>query len=381
LAPRVLHTQQSNTSVALGEEALLKLYRRVQTGINPDWEIGRYLTSHAFTHSPAVGGAIEYVTAGESITVALLQAFVPNQGDAWEAMLKASEGFLARVLQQSSPVDREGGRECSLWELSRTELPAAGRSLIGPALDAAACLGRRTAALHLTLGQESSDPAFVSEAVTAAYLEARHASMRQLWKQVLWWHQQRSVAAVREHTSTDLSALEPSVLAVFQSLLEVGEGGRRIRCHGDFHLGQVLWTGDDYVVTDFEGEPARPIHERRLKHSPLYDVAGMLRSFEYAASTALANQPSDRRQACESWMSYWSRWVRAQFLSAYVADVRDAAFWPASSRDAARLLTVYELEKAVYELGYELNNRPEWAAIPLKGITEIIQMSGVRAAA
>ncbi|HTL61461.1 MAG TPA: putative maltokinase [Nitrospira sp.] len=378
--PRVLQTQQSNTSVAFGEQALLKLYRRVQAGINPDWEIGRYLTSHAFAHSPAVGGAIEYVSSGETTTVALLQAFVPNQGDAWEAMLKASEGYLARV-PQAAHVDSDAGSKCSLWELAKTELSEAGRHLIGPALDSAACLGRRTAALHLTLGQECSDPAFTSEAVTPAYLEARHASMRQLWKQVVWLLQQRSVTGICEQAAADPLAQESSVLAVFQSLLEVNQGGRRIRCHGDFHLGQVLWTGDDYVVTDFEGEPARPIHERRLKHSPLYDVAGMLRSFEYAASSALAHQPKDRRQALGPWMSYWSRWVRAQFLSAYLAAVRHAPFWPGSSRDAARLLTVYELEKAVYELGYELNNRPEWAAIPLKGIREIVHMSGVRAAA
>jgi trehalose synthase-fused probable maltokinase len=285
-------------------------------------------------------------------------------------------------LEQTAEIDTEAGRDCSLWQLSKRELSESGRHLIGQALDAAACLGRRTAALHLMLGEESSDPAFASEAVTPAYLEARHASMRQLWKQVVWSLQQRALAGIRDQqNAAELLAQEPSVLALFQSLLEVKQGGRRIRCHGDFHLGQVLWTGEDYVVTDFEGEPARPIHERRLKHSPLYDVAGMLRSFEYAASSALANEPSDRWPRLEPWISYWSRWVRAQFLGAYVTDVRHAPFWPESSRDAARLLTVYELEKAVYELGYELNNRPEWAAIPLKGITEIVQMSGVRAAA
>jgi trehalose synthase-fused probable maltokinase len=146
-------------------------------------------------------------------------------------------------------------------------------------------------------------------------------------------------------------------------------------------LGQVLWTGDDYVVTDFEGEPARPLLERRLKHSPLYDVAGMLRSFAYVSASALAGQPSEQRRRLERWARYWTRWVRAHFLGAYVADVRHAPFWPASAQEAARLLTVHELEKAVYELGYELNNRPEWAAIPLKGITEIVHLSGVRAAA
>jgi|KBSMisStandDraft_5_1062788.scaffolds.fasta_scaffold34885_2 trehalose synthase-fused probable maltokinase len=382
LTAHVLQTQQSNTSVAFGEQALLKLYRRVQAGINPDWEIGRYLTSRGFTHSPAAGGVIEYVGPDGTMTVALLQAFVPNVGDAWHAMLRMLEGFLARVQQDTAQVDSEAGRECPLWELVQSALSDAGRTFIGPALEAAACLGRRTAALHLTLGAERSDPNFAAEALTPAYLEARQRSMRQSWKEVMQLLTQRSQpGAPLRAEAHELLAQEGHVLAVFQTLLDVRDGGERIRCHGDYHLGQVLWTGDDYVVTDFEGEPARPLHERRLKHSPLYDVAGMLRSFAYVSSSVLAGQPYERRQQLARWTSYWSRWVRAHFLGAYVADVRDAPFWPRSSKDAARLLTVHELEKAVYELGYELNNRPDWATIPLKGIAEIIHMSGVRAAA
>jgi trehalose synthase-fused probable maltokinase len=179
-----------------------------------------------------------------------------------------------------------------------------------------------------------------------------------------------------------LLAQESSVLGVFGTLLDIEEGGQRIRCHGDYHLGQILWTGSDYILTDFEGEPARPLHERRLKHSPLYDVAGMLRSFDYASWTALANrQPEETRHELEPWTTYWSRWVRARFLQEYLSHVHYAPFWPESSKDAARLLTVYQLEKAVYELAYELNNRPEWAAIPVKGINEIVRASGARAAA
>jgi maltose alpha-D-glucosyltransferase / alpha-amylase len=382
LTPRVLQTQQSNTSVAFGKQALLKLYRRVQPGINPDWEIGRYLTSHAFSHSPAVGGVMEYVRSGEPMTVALLQAFVPNEGDAWGTMLAAAEGFLARVLQDTAQVDSEAGRERSLWELAQSALSEPGRTLIGPALNAAGCLGRRTAALHLTLGGERNDPAFAPEPLTRAYLEARQQSMQQSYRQVMRLLTQRSglSAGIREGAHALLTQ-EPNILALFHTLLDIREGGQRIRCHGDYHLGQVLWTGDDYIVTDFEGEPARPLHERRLKHSPLYDVAGMLRSFAYVSSSALAAHPVDQRGRLERWAGYWLRWVRAYFLGAYLADVRQAPFWPPSSTEAARLLTVHELEKAVYELGYELNNRPEWAAIPLKGITDIVHMSGVRAAA
>ena len=380
---RVLHGEQSNTSVVLGDRAILKLYRRVQSGMNPDWEIGRYLTSRGFRHSPPVGGALEYETAGETTTVALLQAFVHNVGDAWTATLKELDAFLTRVRAQQVRVDSEAGKERSLWDLAQSTITAEGSEFIGQALDAAASLGERTAALHLTLGQGQHDPAFAPEPLTQEYLEARHQSMIQLWQQALRLLRQRSLqgtSILRE--GVELPAQESRVLGVFQTLLEVREGGQRIRCHGDYHLGQVLWTGSDYVITDFEGEPARPLQERRLKHSPLYDVAGMLRSFDYAAWTALAHWESKvLRRELEPWTTYWSRWVRAHFLRVYMTHVQDAPFWPKSSKDAARLLAVHQLEKAVYEFSYEMNNRPEWMAIPLKGINEIIQWSGARAAA
>lgn len=382
-ASRVLSGEQSNTSVVVGEQAILKLYRRVQSGMNPDWEIGRYLTSRGFPYSPPVGGALEYVKAGETTTVVLLQAFVHNEGDVWAATLKELDNFLTRVRARHVDGGSDAGRECSVWDLAQSTITKEDRHLIGPALDVAASLGERTAALHVTLGEARHDPDFTPEPLTPEYLQARHQSMIQLWKQVLRLLRQRSLqgaSILRE--GVELPAQESRVLGVFQTLLEIQEGGQRIRCHGDYHLGQVLWTGSNYVITDFEGEPARPLQERRLKHSPLYDVAGMLRSFDYAAWTALAHWESKaQRRELEPWTTYWSRWVRAHFLRVYMSHVQDAPFWPASPKDAAKLLTVHQLEKAVYELSYELNNRPEWMAIPLKGINEIVQWSGSRAAA
>jgi trehalose synthase-fused probable maltokinase len=374
--------QQSNTTVALGEAAVLKLYRRVQPGINPDWEIGRYLTDHGFSHSPAVGGAIEYVTSGERATVALLQSYVRNEGDAWGEALKQLDGFLARASAHRSPGDSNAGRDRLPWDLAQSPVPEAARQLIGPALDAAACLARRTAALHRTLGHTHDDPDFAPEPLTAEHRQSRHRSMQEMWKQVARLLAQRSftIPSMREEAEL-LLAQESAVLAVFESLLEMQEGGRRIRCHGDYHLGQVLWTGSDYVVTDFEGEPARPLQERRLKQSPLYDVAGMLRSCDYASWTALGSRPPNDQRNLEPWRRFWSRWVCGCFLGEYLSAMKEAALLPPSPGDAARLLTVYQLEKAVYELGYELNNRPEWVGIPMKGIHEIVHMSGANTAA
>lgn len=381
--PRVLSGEQSNTSVAFGEQAILKLYRRVQPGVNPDWEIGRYLTSRGFPHSPAVGGAIEYVRSGETTTVALLQAFVRNQGDAWAAMLKDVDGFLRRASAHTPPIDSEGGTASSLWDLAQSPLSEPGRELIGPALEAAGCLGRRTAALHLVLAEAQNHPDFAPEALTLEYRQTRYQSMLRMWKQVARLLTQRVAGGPqRQQQAADLLAQESRLLAVFETFLDLQHGGQRIRCHGDYHLGQVLWTGSDYVLTDFEGEPDRPLHERRLKHSPLYDVAGMLRSFDYASWTALDKcDLEDTQHKLERWVTYWSRWVRARFLGEYLTQMHDAPFWPPSSKDAEQLLTVHELEKAVYELGYELNNRPEWVGIPLKGIHEIVRRSGARAAA
>ena len=381
--PRVLSAEQSNTSVAFGEQAILKLYRRVQPGVNPDWEIGRYLTSRGFPHSPAVGGAIEYVRPGETSTVALLQVFVRNQGDAWAAMLKDVDGFLRRASAHTLPIDSEGGTASSLWDLARSPLSGPGRELIGPALEAAGCLGRRTAALHLVLAEAQDHPDFTPEALTLEYRQARYQSMLRMWKQVARLLTQRLVGGTQsQQQAADLLAQESRLLAVFETFLDLQHGGQRIRCHGDYHLGQVLWTGSDYVLTDFEGEPDRPLYERRLKHSPLYDVAGMLRSFDYASWTALNKcDVEDTQHKLESWVAYWSRWVRARFLGEYLTQMHDAPFWPPSSKDAEQLLTVHELEKAVYELGYELNNRPEWVGIPIKGIHEIVRRSGARAAA
>ena len=381
-AVRMLGAEQSNTSVAFGEYAVLKLYRRLYPGVNPDWEIGRYLTSRAFPYSPAVGGALEYLRSGERATVGLLQAFVRNQCNAWSATLTQLDGFLRRLAGYSATVDSGEGQGCGLWDLAQVPLSGGGEALIGPALDAAASLARRTAALHLTLGEATQDPDFIPESLTLDYRQARCQSMVESWKRVVPLLKRRSVTATSLEEVDRLLALEPSVLGVFRSLLDIAEGGQRIRCHGDYHLGQVLWTGTDYIVTDFEGEPARPLHERRLKHSPLYDVAGMLRSFDYASWTALATrEPKEARQEIEPWTMYWSRWVRARFLQEYIRQLEHAPFWPQSWKDAARLLTVYQLEKAVYELGYELNNRPEWVGIPLKGINEIVRMSGAEAAA
>jgi trehalose synthase-fused probable maltokinase len=377
---RVLKSEQSNTSVAFGESAMLKLYRRLQPGVNPDWEIGRLLTSYSFPHSPAVGGSMEYVRSGETVTIALLQAFVRNEGDAWATTLKDLEGFLSRVPTETGAVDRDAGRDRPLWNLVKMPLSEAGRQLMASSLETAASLGQRTAALHLTLARPDRDPDFAPEPMTPEYRWTCYESMVRLWKHTA--HLLSRQLALEHSIRQDMDRLlarDGDILAVFRAFVEMSDGGLCIRCHGDYHLGQILCTGSDYVVIDFEGEPARPLAERRTKHSPLYDVAGMLRSFDYASWAALAPvHPMEEQRRLEPWAAYWSRWVRAEFLRAYLAHVQDAPFWPGSQEAASLLLTVHQLEKAVYELAYELNNRPAWVGIPLKGLNEILRTGAHR---
>ncbi len=368
LGSRVMKGEQSNTSVVYGARAILKLYRRLQPGINPDLEIGRTLTSLAFPYSPAVGGAIEYVQpGGEPMTVALLLEFVPNDGDAWTAVLRAMEKCLAQVPDPTGVADPDLGKERNLWSLAQSTLPESVEHLIGPSLAMAACLGRRTAALHLALAQVRDDVRFTPEPLSRDYRRARYEAMWRLWQHTsaLLKGRYAALPGPLQEAATMLLNREPDIERRFRGFLDLENAGLRIRCHGDYHLGQVLWTGTDCVLIDFEGEPARPLSERRTKHSPLFDVAGMLRSFHYASSAAQTSGGME-------WRRFWFRWVAAEFLKAYITNAQGAAFWPGSSQARDLLLSVHLLEKAVYELGYELNNRPDWVVIPLNAILEIL---------
>lgn len=375
---RVMQAEQSNTSVLYGTHAILKLYRRLRAGVNPDVEIGQVLTANAFPHSAPVGGWMEYVPAyGEPITVGMLQQFVPNRGDAWAVMREAVESYLSRLPQEAGGIDPTAGSTRSPWELAQAPVPEAERRLVDSALDIAACLGRRTGALHRVLAEEHTRPDFVPEPMTEAYCRTRCESMRRTWKDTWFLLERRRgalPAPVRED-ATQLLERAGELEARAQAFLAMRDGGLRIRCHGDYHLGQVLWTGSDYVIIDFEGEPARPLSERRTKHSPLLDVAGMLRSLHYASCAGLVGRDHGPARALAPWTECWFRWVGTEFLRAYLAEARPATLLPSAGQTAEALLTAHMLEKAIYELSYELNNRPEWVAIPLKGILHMLNMT------
>ncbi|HVF62245.1 MAG TPA: maltose alpha-D-glucosyltransferase, partial [Thermoanaerobaculia bacterium] len=378
--PALLGVEQSNSSIRYGDRWVLKLFRRLEPGINPDLEIGRFLTEKAgFPHtSPVVGGLEVRPARGEPMTLGVLQGFVENEGDAWTYTLDALRRFYERALTRAG--EPPAAVRAHLVDEVATDLPPEVYEVMGTYPATARLLGRRTAELHLALASETEDPAFAPEPFTALYQRSLYQSMRSLAGRTFQLLAQRAdtLPEAEQQEAAALLGQREEVFARFQALIERKIDTVRIRTHGDYHLAQVLYTGKDFVIIDFEGEPARPLSERRLKRSPLRDVAGMLRSFHYAAEAALYQEaevglvPAGRRPGLESWAEAWVRWASIAFLQAYLATAASAPFLPGGRAELKLLLDVFVLEKAIYELAYELNNRPGWVAIPLHGIRRLL---------
>ncbi|HWM91097.1 MAG TPA: maltose alpha-D-glucosyltransferase [Thermoanaerobaculia bacterium] len=381
LEPSILKGEQSNTSVRFGDRLVLKLFRRLEEGINPDLEIGRFLTERTtFRHAPPVAGWLEVRNGREPLTLGILHAFIPNEGDAWTYTLDILGRYFERVMSLggdhiSAAVPRE-----PLLELAAREAPTEVRERIGIYLQSAELLGQRTAEMHIALASRPDEPDFAPEAFSLLYQRSLYQSMRTLTGRTFQVLRQRlgDLPEAARPEAEEILAAQDRVLDRFGSLLSGKVSATRIRCHGDYHLGQVLYTGKDFVILDFEGEPARPLSERRMKRSPFRDVAGMMRSFQYAAYARLFEEAEAgvvqpvALPALESWALDWERWVSATFLRAYLDRAWGSSFVPASREELAMLMDVYLLEKAVYELAYELNNRPGWVRIPLQGIRQIL---------
>ncbi|HUG54913.1 MAG TPA: maltose alpha-D-glucosyltransferase [Vicinamibacteria bacterium] len=380
--PRLLSAEQSNSSIRFGQDFIMKLFRKVEPGTNPDLEVGRFLTGTAsFPHTPPVYGSLEYEPRrGRAITLAILQGFVPNEGDAWAYTLDAVGRFFEGLVSR-----REGRRPAPsppgpLLETARTVPTPPVGELIGAYLDSAGLLGRRTAELHRALVSDPGDPAFAPEPFTRIEQRAQYQSQRNLVEDVFELLRRRLPALAGATRAEGERVLEArgAVLDRFRRLLERRLTAARTRTHGDYHLGQVLWTGRDFVIIDFEGEPARPATVRRAKRSPLRDVAGMLRSYHYAAYQGLSTfgakgaVPRGQEEVAESWARFWYGWVSGAFLRGYLEAAGDASFLPRTTDELDDLLVVHVLEKAVYELGYELNNRPDWVKLPLQGIASLV---------
>jgi maltose alpha-D-glucosyltransferase/alpha-amylase len=359
----VSRAEQSNTSIIFRDRFILKLFRQIEPGINPDLEIGHFLTRQHFAHTPALLGSLEYRMDGDGASYAagMLQQFVKNEGDAWKYTLDSLAAFFAAARKSGAAPHEASG-------------------LLDPYLASVRLLGRRTAEMHTALSAGTADRAFAPEPYTPSdgarlsqELSAQAAATCALLRERL-----ASLSGTAAHEAEQVLANERRIQ---EKLAEAADSAAldvlRIRLHGDYHLGQVLFTGDDFMIIDFEGEPARPLSERRRKGLALRDAGGMVRSFQYAAYAALFAEtaetpPDDSRQALDPWAAFWYEQVSAAYLEGYFAAAGEQRFLPAGAPQRKALLDAFLLHKALYEVGYELNNRPDWVLIPLRGILSLI---------
>ncbi len=366
---QVLGAEQSNSSMLFDNKFFLKLYRKIEDGVNPDVEITRFLTEHTkFPNVPAFVGAIEYRRPkAEPTVVCLLQSAVTNEGDVWSLTLDAVGRYYERVLGRKADLQNEIAPPGALLD-----------ELFGGVYpEKMKLLGQRTGELHLALASYPGDPAFRPEPFNAMAQRSVYQNMRASLRRAFTLLEKKLCdlpATFRDEAKEVLSA-EHEILAREKRLLDRRTNAAKIRIHGDYHLGQLLYTGKDFVILDFEGEPARPLSERKLKRSALRDVAGMMRSFQYAACSALW-QPAMRKEDVpflERWADLWYRHMGSVFLQSYLKTTGSAIFIPHNSEDLQIMIEAYLLDKAVYEIGYELNNRPSWVVIPVRGIKHILK--------
>jgi maltose alpha-D-glucosyltransferase/alpha-amylase len=382
----LLRAEQSNTSVNLADRLLFKLFRKVESGINPDLELGRFLTERTdFGRVASLAGGLELrVRNQEPMTLGVLHQFVPSEGDAWTFTVNALNRYLERAVVSPTPPSEAELIPVTLPELARLDPPAILEELAGGYLPQARLLGQRTAELHLALASDGRDPAFAPEVFTGHYRRSIYQSLRANARNAFDLLRRR-LNTLPEHAQEDaraIMALEDHLLRQARAVMDRKIPMSRFRIHGDYHLGQVLYTGRDFVIVDLEGEPSRSISERRFKRSPLRDLAGMIRSFEYAAAFAVRRGPmrTEDIPALLPWARLWQRWASASLLRGYFEASGDAAYLPKGADAFSAMLEFYRLDKSFYELRYELNNRPEWVPIPLDGIRRLLETEFLRPA-
>ncbi|MGZ8830817.1 MAG: putative maltokinase, partial [Thermoanaerobaculia bacterium] len=378
---QVLKAEQSNTAIIYGQRLFMKLFRKLDRGINTELEMTSFLNDEtSFANTPRLAGSLYYESGRhpneEQTTLAILQNYSENSGDAWRFTLDGISRFFERLLSNGA-VERVAKAlpSESVFVLAQKPSSELAQELIGAYLSDAALLGKRTAEMHRALASRDDIPAFAPEPFTLHYQRSIYQLIRANAVQTLQLLRRRA----KDHPEAQmLLGSEAELQKHIRQILERRVTGNRIRIHGDYHLGQVLRSGNDFAIIDFEGEPARPLSERRIKRSGLRDVAGMLRSFHYAPHAAILGQAqgsvvrTEDVAKLENGARFWHRWVGAAFLRSYLAESAGGRHLPGSIEEGQILLDGYLIEKALYEIVYELNNRPEWVPIPLRGILDIL---------
>jgi len=374
--PANISAQHAAAAIRYGDRYLLKMFRRLEEGESPEIELGRFMNARAPGLSPSVVGSIEYSRhRAEPSTLAVLQAYVPNEGTAWAHAREELRRFFERVLTRHREDPAPDASPRQLGALAGAEPPTAARDVIGAYLDLAALLGKRTAEMHLALASNVEDASFTPVPYSTLDRRSNYQSVRNLVGKTIRMLRDclsRVPASIGDHARRLVHGQE-RVLKVFEPYLGQRLTGLQIRTHGDYHLEQLLYTGKDFVIIDFDGPPTEPLADRRRKHNCLRDVAGMIRSFHYAAFTAQLEtavvRPEDRSVAAP-WADAWYRWVSGAFLRSYLTVTTGAPFLPAQS-DLEVILDAQVLQKAFHELRGELDRCVETLSIPLSSIVEL----------
>lgn len=425
LEPTLLRSANRNTSIIYGDHLILKLFRKIEGGNNPDLEVRRFLSDKKqIQHFTRIAGVLEYRRPhADTMTVGILQEYILDARSTWDYTLDSLRDYFEHIMVQHSgmtevPVPsgsllelqssfeaaesleelepgkhRDGDSSVTFSMASRSYPPSSEAShsldpstqllasqVIGSYLANAKLLGRCTAELHIALASDTENPDFAPEPFSSFYQRSIYQYARNLSGQTLLLLKQRLklLPAKTQELARAVLNRQDHLMSRFQLVLNQKITAMRTRTHGDYHLGQVLYTGKDFVIIDFEGEPTRTLSERRMKRSPLRDVAEMLQSFGYAADVALRNEVEsgmirpEMLPVMEQWVQFWERWVSAAFLNAYLHTANSANFLPKSHQELQVLLDSYLLEKTLYSLSFELNGRPDWVEMPLRRIlTEI----------
>lgn len=384
LIPEVIEGDQNNTLVNFGKTFILKIFRQLEWGANPDLELSRFLSDRNFPQAPPLAGVMEFVVGKqEPVTLALLYGYVANQGQAWDYTLDHLSQFFESAQQLEMPLDEIPLIGGSPLDNLHREPDDWIKDLIGPYLVSVARMGELTGKLHKVLASEEEDPKFRPEPMDPHYQRSFYEAVRSLTSRTIkYLHKQLDNLPDRDQElANKVIKMESKILKRVEGLIQEDIQAVRIRCHGDFHLRQLLNTGKDFVIIDYEGEPGRHWSARKLKRSSFRDVASMLRSFHYATYVSLGSERAEDLMTAENapilkkWGKFWYDWVSVTYLKSYLQECGPCSFIPESHRSKEALLSVHLLEKCIFEISFELEHRPQYLKIPLQGILQLMGKS------
>ncbi|MCI4625215.1 MAG: maltose alpha-D-glucosyltransferase [Candidatus Magnetoovum sp. WYHC-5] len=379
LEPRVLHVDQSNSSIVYGEQLFFKYYRFIEQGVNPEEEMMMYLSEQKiYKHSPLFYGSIRYAKEKqESVTLGTLQEFMQGYTNCWTYTVDEIKRYFERVRASEISTENLASHSCSLIDFE-CDLSDIAKELIGYAyIELASLLGVRIAELHLNLADENGNTDFKTEPFTSLYQRALYQSIYTSAKQVLrQLERMKNIPDEFQKDIKDLLSCSNTLFTHLKILMVKQIDSKKIRTHGDLHIGQILYSGKDFFIIDFEGEPMKTINEKRTKRSPLRDVAGIIRSFHYAIFSQYIAHCKNYDYALpqlRQWTKSWYYCISRTFLGSYINRLAQSNLIPTDKTDINDFLTVLLIEKALYEINYEINNRPLWVNIPINGLLEILK--------